>query len=276
MQRLDMKDPRAYQLMVLSSMLLYGLIWLKFSLNPISLFLILMTVLLSQLAATRFWKLSKFEWRSAMISGLSLCILMRCPSLAISLGLAAIAIFSKFIFRANGKHIFNPTNFALALGLITTNQVSVVPGQWGSGATLAFFILCMGIFVANKACRSDISIAFLGTYALALFVHASWVGESFQEPLHRMQTGSLLIFTFFMISDPRSTPDSRVGRIIFGVATALIGFYLQTTHKIPGGLLIALSFISLLTPLLDFLLVGEKFEWNRISGGIQNGIRTGT
>lgn len=244
-------------------MLIYGLVWLKFDLNVLWLACILLTAFVTQIVATRFWKLPRFEWRSAIISGLSLCLLMRCPSLSLSLLLASLAILSKFLFRWNDKHIFNPTNFALALGVLVTDQVSIDPGQWGNGALLAFFIACMGIFVSNKACRIDVSLAFFLTYATSLFVYTTWIGEPLTTPIQKLQTGSLLIFTFFMISDPRTTPDSRLGRIIFGSVIALVGIYLQLAQGIKAGLIISLVFISVLTPLIDFLLPGQKFYWTK-------------
>lgn len=260
---LTMKDPRNYQIMVLTSMLFYGLFWLKFQLNILWIIAILLTALVSQYLATRAWKLGRFEWRSALISGLSLSILMRCPSLSLSLALAALAIFSKFLFRWNEKHIFNPTNLALAVGILGTSQVSINPGQWGNGVILAFFILCMGIFVSNKACRSDVSFAFLSTFAATLLVHTLITGGSIVDIFPRLTTGSLLIFTFFMISDPKSTPDTKLGRIIFGISVALLGAYLILGQIQPAGLIISLVFLSITTPIIDFFLPGEKFEWNK-------------
>lgn len=258
-----MKDPRDYQIMVLASMLAYGLFWLNFNLNLLWIFTIVIAALLTQFAASRAWKLPRFEWRSALISGLSLSLLMRCPSLELSLVLAAAAILSKFVFRWNEKHIFNPTNFALALGILGTSQVTIDPSQWGQGAILAFFILCMGIFVANKACRSDVSFAFLAVFASSLLVHALWTGLPLLNVLLKLKTGSLLIFAFFMISDPKSTPNSRLARVIFGATTALVGTYLQIAHGVAAGLIISLVFMSLTTPLLDWLFPAEKFEWNK-------------
>lgn len=258
------KDPRNYQIMVLVSMLIYGLVWLKFNLNILWLALILSVALLSQFAASKIWKSKspRFEWRSALISGLSLCILMRCDSLPISLALISLAIFSKFIFRWGGKHIFNPTNLALAVGILLS-VVTINPGQWANGPALAFFVLCMGIFVSNKACRTDVSFAFLGTYTLIIFANAILNDRSLEEPLMRLQTASLLIFTFFMISDPRSTPDAKVGRIIFGVSTAVFGAYLQLAHGLKPGLVLSLALMSMTTPLVDYFFKGEKFYWNK-------------
>lgn len=189
---------------------------------------------------------------------------MRCPSLPLSLALAAAAIFSKFIFRWNNKHIFNPTNFTLALGILATDQVTIAPGQWKNGIFLAFFILCMGIFVANKSCRSDVSLAFLATYAVALFAFAFATGAPWGMPLQKLQTGSLLIFAFFMISDPRSTPDSRKARVLFGIVSALVGAYLQLKYNFAPGLVVSLAFLSLSTPFLDKFLPGKRFEWPKL------------
>lgn len=256
------KDARNHQIMVLFSMLIYGLVWLKFDLNILWLACILGTALVSQFVATKIWRMPRFEWRSALISGLSLCILMRCDSLWVSLLLIGIAIFSKFIIRWNDKHIFNPTNLALAIGILW-GVVRIDPGQWANGPALAFFILCMGIFVSNKACRSDISFSFLGVYAATLFAFAAYSGGTFEDPIKRLQTASLLIFTFFMISDPRSTPNARVGRVIFGVCTALVGLYLQLGMGMKTGLILSLVFMSLTTPVLDYFFRGEKFYWNK-------------
>lgn len=259
------QDPRHYQLMVLGSMLIYGLVWVKLERDPFWIAGILVVALFSQFAATKYKKLPRFEWKSAMISGLSLSILMKTTSLPVALLLAAVAILSKFVFRWKGKHIFNPTNFALALGLLATNEVAVVPGQWGNGIILAFFIASMGVFVVNKACRGDVSLAFFATYATALISWSLWMDKPLIEPIQRLQTGSLLIFTFYMITDPKSTPDSRLGRFIFGVAVAALGIYLQLAHSIPGGLIISLVFLSLMTPFLDQWFPGEKFQWQNSS-----------
>ena len=62
------------------------------------------------------------------------------------------------------------------------------------------------------------TLAFLAFYAGAPLGRALWLGEPLAIPLHRLESGALLLFTFFMISDPKTTPDSRAGRILFAVA----------------------------------------------------------
>src|SRR5688572_12099986 len=106
-------DPRYYQIAGLSLLLLYGAAWLRFDIGIARVIAILATVLLTQYLCTRFWKLPFFDPRSALISGLSLCLLLRTNSMLLAGAAAIVAILSKFIFCWRGKHLFNPTNFAL-------------------------------------------------------------------------------------------------------------------------------------------------------------------
>jgi Na+-transporting NADH:ubiquinone oxidoreductase subunit NqrB len=84
-------------------------------------------VLISQFIGTKIAGLPSYDPRSALISGLSLCSLLRTnnPRLLIVAGVVTIA--SKFIFKWRGKHIFNPTNFGIVIMLALTGAVWVSP-----------------------------------------------------------------------------------------------------------------------------------------------------
>src|SRR5215831_14121851 len=125
------QDPRHYQIAVLASLLAYGLLWLDFEVLPRNAIAILSVALLTQFICTRAWKLAHFDPRSAWISGLSLCLLLRTNSLLLAVLASVITIASKFVIRANGRHLFNPTNFGIVLLILFTDQVWVSPGQWG-------------------------------------------------------------------------------------------------------------------------------------------------
>src|SRR5262249_53568423 len=160
-----------------------------------------------QYVCTRVWRLPRFEPRSAMISALSLCLLLRTNHWWIDAAAAVVAIASKFVVSDGRKHLFNPTNIALVALLIVTDRAWVSPGQWGTGVVFAFFIACGGGLVVNRATRSDVTYAFLAVYLSLVFGRSVWLGEPLAIPLHRVANGALLLFTFFMISDPRTTPD---------------------------------------------------------------------
>lgn len=254
-------DPRLYQIASLLGLLGYGMLLRGFDVSPARAALLLAACLATQLAATRLASLPAFEPRSALISGLSLCLLLRTDSAALALLAAVLTIASKFLIRVRGKHVFNPTNFGLVATMALTREAWVSPGQWGSAAWLAFLIACLGGLVVNRAARSDVSYAFLSFWAAALFGRAAWLGDPLAIPLHQLQSGALLLFAFFMISDPKTTPDSRAGRVLFAALVAAGAYCVQFLLFRPNGLLWSLVACAPLTPLIDRLLRGPRYDW---------------
>jgi Na+-transporting NADH:ubiquinone oxidoreductase subunit NqrB len=258
-----LRDPRLYQIAVLSALLLYGILALDFEVTALRAALLLGTALLTQAACTRLWHLPAFDPRSALISGLSLCLLLRTSSLLLAAIAAVITIASKFVLRWRGKHLFNPTNFGIVALMLATDGVWVSPGQWGSAAFFAFLMACLGGLVVQRAARSDVTWSFLAFYLAVLFGRALWLGQPLAIPLHQLESGAFLLFTFFMISDPRTTPDSRAGRVLFALLVALGAGFVHFVLYRPNGLLLSLAFLSPLVPLLDGLLPGERYAWRR-------------
>ena len=140
----------------------------------------------------------------------------------------------------------------------------VSPGQWGNVAFFAFLMACLGGLVVNRAARSDVTFAFIAFYMALVFGRSLWLGEPLAIPLHRLQSGALLLFTFFMISDPRTTPDSRAGRILFALLVAFGAWYVQFRLFRTNGLLWSLAFFSLTVPLIDRLLPGDAVRNGRV------------
>jgi Na+-translocating ferredoxin:NAD+ oxidoreductase RnfD subunit len=159
-----------------------------------------------------------------------------------------------------GKHVFNPTNFAIVV-LLLTGQAWVSPGQWGSAAFFGFLLACLGGIVVNRAARSDVTLAFLAAYAGLLFARSLWLGEPMTIPIHRLQNGALLIFAFFMISDPRTTPDRRSGRVLFALLVALGAAFVQFRLFRTNGLLWSLALFAPTVPLIDRLLPAAPHRW---------------
>ena len=171
------------------------------------------------------------------------------------------------MIRINGKHLFNPTNFGVVAMMLATGLVWVSPAQWGNVTFFAFLMACLGGLVVNRAARSDVTFAFIVFYMSLVFGRSLWLGEPLVIPLHRLQSGALLLFTFFMISDPRTTPNSRVGRILFALLVAYGAWYVQFRMFRTNGLLWSLAFFSLTVPLIDRLLPGTRYEWSRPTTG---------
>ena len=263
------KDPRYYQIAVLSSLLLYGVGWLDFDVDRHDIALLLGTAIVAQFLCTKFLSRAAFDSRSALISGLSLCLLLRANDSVLTIFTAVIAIASKFLLRWKGKHIFNPTNFGIVAMLALSGEVWVSPAQWGSQLQFAFLMSCLGGMVIHRAMRSDVSLTFILFYAGILFLRAVWLGDPWSIPVKQLQSGALLLFTFFMISDPKTTPDSRSGRMLFAFLVAAGAAYVQFALYRTNGLLWSLAVCSMLTPLIDHMSPGKKYQWQDPNTGDQ-------
>jgi len=261
-----MADPRLYQIGTLAALLVYGMGWLEFDITPVRAALILASALATQKigdwlsgSPAPFASTS----RSALISGLSLCLLVRSNFHALACLAAVIAIGSKFVIKVRGKHVFNPTNGAIVAMLLLTKQVWVSPGQWGTAAFFAFLMACAGMLVVTRAARSDVTVAFIACFSALVVGRSLYLGEPLTIPLHRLESGAFLLFSFFMISDPKTTPDSRVARILFAALVAATAWYVQFRLFRTNGLLWSLAIWSMAVPILDRLFPAARYAWTR-------------
>jgi Na+-transporting NADH:ubiquinone oxidoreductase subunit NqrB len=253
-----------YQIGTLAGLLIYGMGWLEFDITLTRAALLLFTVLATQWIGDRVTRSGApfaTSARSALISGLSLCLLLRTNYAGLAMAAAIVTIASKFLVRVNGKHVFNPTNGGIVAMLLLSDQVWVSPGQWGAVAFFAFLMACAGSLVVNRAARSDVTYAFIACYCALVFGRSLYLGEPFAIPLHRLESGAVLLFTFFMISDPKTTPDSRAGRVCFAALVAFVAWYIQFRLFRTNGLLWALAACSALVPIVDRLLPGARYAW---------------
>jgi enediyne biosynthesis protein E5 len=255
------QDPRLYQSAVLAGLFGYGVVWLDFAVPGVQTVAVLLTVLLTQAVCSWLWQLPRYDPRSALISGLSLCLLLRTNALPLAVLTAVITIVSKFVLRWCGKHIFNPTNFGLVATMLGTGQVWASPGQWGNTAFFAFLLACLGGLVVYRAVRSDVTYAFLVCHIALRLGRALRLGDPLSIPLHQLQNGALVLFAFFMLSDPKTTPDTRLGRLLFAGLVALVAWYIQFVWYWSNALLWSLACCSLTVPLLDCLLPGRRYAW---------------
>jgi Na+-transporting NADH:ubiquinone oxidoreductase subunit NqrB len=265
-------DPRHGQIATLGTLLVYGMTRLGFDIGPPQAVVTIGAALLTQ-AAFEWWTAAHLTGarlssglKSALISSLSLCLLLRTDHLALAGLASAIAVASKFVVRWNGKHVFNPTNVAIVALIVTTDRVWVSPGQWGSDVALAFCFASAGLLVANRAARADVTLAFIACYTMLLVSRSVWLNEPLTIPFHRLEGGAFLLFSFFMISDPKTTPDSRMGRVLFAALVAAGAAYVQFRLFRTNGFLWALVCASPLVPVLDWRFPGSRYAWSSAPG----------
>ncbi len=261
-----LRDPRCYQVAVLSSLLVFGISVLDFGIRWQNAVVIMATAQAVQFLGTRLAGLPRFDPLSALITSLSLTLLLRTDTVVLAAVAPAIAIGSKFLVRVRGKHVFNPANAALVCLMLLSDQAWVSSGQWGSAAISAFALACLGFLVLTRAKRAETTIAFLSVYAALLFGRALWLGDPLSIPVHQLQNGALLIFAFFMISDPKTTPDAAIGRVLFASFVATAAFVIQFVYYVPNGPILALILAAPLVPVIDGLLKGVNYQWHQPQG----------
>lgn len=262
-------DPRYFQIVFQLIFLVYGLLFLHWNVNWIHYCLTIGGCLVFNYV---------FEWArqghrpplygiarwgfSVLISALGLCLLLKTNHHSVSVVAALTTVASKYVFRIGHKHIFNPSAFGIVVTILLTDDAWLSPGQWGSSAVIFFFVVTFGTIVVTRVQKLDVSLAFLLTFVGLLYWRQvfvlRWPMDYF---IHSVSTGSLLLFSFFMISDPRTTPDHPVARIIWAVLIAIASFYLAAFKWMNNTPVWVLVVAAPAVPLLDRLFKAQAFDW---------------
>lgn len=207
---------------------------------------------------------------SALITALGLSLLLRTDQISTMVIAATAAILSKFVLRVQGKHLFNPANFGIITALTFCQNAWVSPGQWGEEAWYVLLFLVTGGLVLRVVGRWDITIAFLGNYAGLEAVRNLWLGWTWDVWLHRLMSGSLLMFACFMITDPRTIPNARCSRLIWATAIALLTFILRNYFYLSTAAFWSLFFLTPLTIALNHYFPAAAFVWKDTESSEQN------
>lgn len=265
-------DARYYQIAFLALFLLLGVATRDWTLHPETIGIAIATCLLTQaLAVTLRDRLVPLpetappsvlqSLPSALITALGLSLLLRTDQ-PLTMVLAAIAaILSKFLVQWQGKHIFNPANVGIIAAISLMPHAWISPGQWGEESWYALLFLGAGGIVLRRVGRWDTTIAFLASYAGLEAMRNVWLGWTWDVWLHRLTSGSLLLFALFMVTDPRTIPNARSARILWAIAIAVLTFVLRNVFFLPTAVFWALFCLSPLTLLFDALWAAPRFVW---------------
>jgi Na+-transporting NADH:ubiquinone oxidoreductase subunit NqrB len=254
------RDPRWFQITALSALLALGMSMRAFAIDAADIVVVLATALSLQWAMSMIFA-CRFDPKSAFITSLSLILLLRTEGLTLLAAAAAIAIGSKFLVRFRGKHIFNPANIGIVLVTLMSQSAWTTPGQWGTALWLAALIAGAGFFVSYRAARLDVPLIFLGAFAALIITRALWLGDPLAIPFLRLQNGALVLFAFFMISDPKTTPDGFKARAVFAVGTAFVGYVLTYHFFMSDGIFYALAIACALRPLIEIFDTAAPYQW---------------
>ena len=190
---------------------------------------------------TKTWRISD----SGLITGLIISMVLAPNSSLLLTGLLSIvAIASKYILRINNRPVFNPAAFGLIIGVIFFNSPL---GWWGDYYHI-LTIIAGSVLLIKYTGHWKMVFVFLATFSILIFVRALISGPSIIDQLY-LNISISSFFTFFMLTDPKTSPLLPNQFINFGILTALGSFltliFLPSALFI-GGLLAADAFVPYL------------------------------
>jgi enediyne biosynthesis protein E5 len=144
----------------------------------------------------------------------------------------AVAMASKTALRApvgyGTRHFLNPSNFGITITLLLFPWVSVAPpyhftenlsGWWQW--VLPGFIVAAGTFLNGRYThRLPLIGAWVGGFALQEILRSLISGAPFGSAIMPMTSVMFVLFTFYMVTDPATTPDGAWGQVAFGAGVA--------------------------------------------------------
>ncbi|BAO43127.1 FG-GAP-like repeat-containing protein [Thiolapillus brandeum] len=246
------KDPRLPVALLQAIYLWLGITVLGFNRTPGELVVVIVSACVLDLVLHR---LIRGRWLfpfSALITGLSLSLLVNyAHGLWLPLVPVFLAIASKYVFAIDGRHVYNPSLFGIVASLLLANDmISVSPAyQWNGIPALGVFIATAAILLFGlRIQRSLLVVSFLGFFLLALGLRA-WIMRHHIPPetliLGTLSAPAFYLFTFFMITDPATSPDSPRGQVLMAFFIVVVDFFLHIRETLSTLFYAAFAWYSL-------------------------------
>ncbi len=190
-------------------------------------------------------------------------------------GVAGLSLLTKYVIRYHGSHVFNPSNIGLVVAFVVLGSSRVEPLDFWWAPLNAWMlaayavIITGGLLITRRLHLLALAATFWVTLALGVGVLAdsghcmttNWAfapvcGFDFWRVI--VTSPEVLIFLFFMITDPKTVPVGRVGRVAFGLLVAVASTLLMAPQTdefgTKVGLLAGLVVLCAARPILDRLL----------------------
>jgi hypothetical protein len=285
----SLRDPRLHLAGVIVSLQVLGQVAFDFDLSIAQILISILTCAALEVAIT-FRRQRVLMWpASAMLTGNGVAFILRVPGTEhgdwwslhgwwIYAGTAAISLLSKYVIRFRGRHVFNPSNIGLVACFLLLGPDLAEPldfwwGPMSAWLALALTLIVAGGFAILRRLRLlSVALSFWLVFAVGIAVLAAldhmmtarWhlgpiVGAELWQTL--VFSPEILVFLFFMITDPKTVPDHAAGRRAFGVAIGLVAVLLiapQTTEfATKVAVLAALAIVCAARPVVAVLMAAE-------------------
>jgi Na+-translocating ferredoxin:NAD+ oxidoreductase RnfD subunit len=256
-----LRDPRLHLAAVIVSLQVLGQVAFEFRLSIAQILVALVTCAVLEVGIA-FRRQKVIMWpASALLTGNGVAFILRVPGTEhgdwwsmhgwwVFAGTAAVALLSKYLIQFRGRHVFNPSNIGLVLCFLLLGPEWADPLEfwWGPMSlwmALALVIIVVGgLAILSRLRLLEIAVGFWLAFAAGLAVLAA----SGHEMTARWHLGpisgwefwkvlvfspEILVFLFFMITDPRTIPESGRGRRAYAAGIGLLAVLLiapQTTE----------------------------------------------
>jgi Na+-translocating ferredoxin:NAD+ oxidoreductase RnfD subunit len=280
-----LRDPRLHLAAVIISLQIIGQVGFHFELSIAQILLAIGTAAVLEVAIA-MRKQHVLMWpASAMLTGNGVAFVLRVPGTVhgdwwslrgwwIFVGTSAFALLSKYIFRWRGEHIFNPSNIGLVACFLVLGRTRAAPLDFWWGPMTAWLALALAVIVAggflilSRLKLLRVAIAFWISFAVSIGVLAL-AGHTMTARWHLgpisgfhlwwvlVTSPEVLVFLFFMITDPKTAPRSPTGRIVYAVSLGLLATVMIaptiTEYAAKVALLGSLAVVCLALPLLRLI-----------------------
>lgn len=170
---------------------------------------------------------------SAYISGISAGILVRSPFLWPYFFTSLISIASKYVLRVRGRHLWNPTNFGVsAVVFLAPATVAVLSIQWGNVVAPMAVIWVLGTVIVWRVGRFHISATYVLSFLLFSLVRSAITGTPWLANVAPITGPMYQLFTFFMVTDPKTTVRSKRGQVLVVFLVAFVEMLLRLNEVV--------------------------------------------
>jgi len=293
------RDSRLHVAGIVITLHTLGQVGLGFHVSVPQILSAILTTALLQVAIT-FRKTKSFVWpASAMLTGSGIALILRVPSTPVGdhwtfhkwwmfSAVAAFSLLTKFIVRKGGSHVFNPSNVGLVLAFIIlgSSQIEPLDFWWAPLSNPAMVIAYAVILIGGTLVTRRLGLlatvisfwivlsagtainAASGQCFTARWAFAPVCGSSLWTTI--VTSPEILIFTYFMITDPRTTPRGRVGRTLFGALVGVVCVVLMAPQDTEFGakvaLLAGLTIMTAVRPLVERVVPEPNSEGDTLRG----------
>jgi hypothetical protein len=295
-------DSRLHVAAIVITLHTLGQVGLGFHVSVPQILSAILTCAVMQVAIT-FYRTRSFVWpASAMLTGSGIALILRVPSTPVGdhwtfhhwwmfSGIAAFSLLTKFVIQRNGSHIFNPSNLGLVIAFIVLGSSRVEPLDFwwaplsNTSMIIAYAVILVGgSLVTRRLGLLPTVVSFwlvlcAGTALNAASGQCFTARWAFQPVcgndlwLTIITSPEIFIFTYFMITDPRTVPQSRAGRTLFGALVGVVCVLLMAPQQTEFGakvaLLAGLTVMTAARPLLERFLPAAKSNADNLSGVVR-------